>query len=184
MRSFLLVKTRPGMEREVLERFRNLPEVREIHLITGKFDLLIALESEEAELDPRKRVLEVVLEKVRKPGGIKDTSTIIPIDSHYRPAPTTPTQAQAYERPTAKAFVFIQSETGKERNLMSKAFEIPEATGVHLLFGKSDLLLELEVEKSFINPPPQRVAAIVDRIAKLNEVKDTQTFVPLESTIK
>lgn len=123
-------------------------------------------------------MVEVVVEKVRKAGGIKDTSTIIPIDSHFRPT-STPSN-----RPTTKGFVFIQTEAGKERGLMSKILEIPEATATHLLFGKSDLLVEVDVEKSFISPPPQRVAAIVDRIGKFNEVRDTQTFVPLESIIK
>jgi hypothetical protein len=178
LRSFILVKTEPGMEKDIMARFRALPEVREVHLITGKFDLLVTLESEETELDPRKKVAEVVVEKVRKAGEIRDTSTIIPIDSHFRATPTPS------DRPMAKSFVFIQSEAGKERPLMNKILEIPEALATHLLFGKSDLLVELEVEKSFINPPPQRVAAIVDRIVKFSEVKDTQTFVPLESIIK
>jgi len=178
LRSFILVKTRPGMEKQILDRFKALPEVREIYLITGKFDLLVGIESEETELDPRQKVAEIVVEKVRKAGGIDDTSTIIPIDSHYRATPTPS------DRPVIKSFVFVQSETGKERPLMNKILEIPEALATHLLFGKSDILVELEVEKSFVNPPPQRVAVIVDRIGKFSEVKDTQTFVPLESVVK
>jgi hypothetical protein len=178
LRSFILVKTRPGMEKEILDRFKALPEVREIYLITGKFDLLVGIESEETELDPRQKVAEIVVEKVRKAGGIKDTSTIIPIDSHYRPT-STPS-----DRPVTKSFVFVQCEAGKERPLLNRILEIPEALATHLLFGKSDILVELEVEKSFVNPPPQRVAAIVDRIARFSEVKDTQTFVPLESIVK
>jgi hypothetical protein len=178
LRSYLLVKTEPGKEKEVQEHFKALPEVREIHLITGKFDLLIALESKETELDPRRKVVEVVVDKVRKAGGIRDTSTIIPIDSRFRAAPT-PT-----DRPMTKGFVFIQCEPGKERALMNKVLPVPEVLGAHLLFGKSDLLVELEVEKSLINPPPQHVATIVNRIENFNEVKDTQTFVPLESIIK
>lgn len=178
LRSYLLVKTEPGKERDVQEQFKALPEVREIHLITGKFDLLVALESEEIELDPRRKVVEVVVDKVRKAGGIQDTSTIIPIDSRFR-GTQTPS-----DRAMAKGFVFIQCEPGKERALMNKILEFPEVLATHLLFGKSDVLVELEVEKSLINPPPQHIATIVNRIAKFNEVKDTQTFVPLESLIK
>jgi len=165
------------MEKEVQDRFKALPEVREIHLITGKFDLLVTLESAETELDPRQKVVQVVVDKVRKPGGIRDTSTIIPIDSHFSSAPPS-------SRPTARSFIFIQCEPGKERGLMNKILAIPEVTATHFLFGKSDLLVELEVEKSFISQPPQRVAAVRDRITKFSEVKDTQTFVPLESTVK
>jgi hypothetical protein len=179
LRSFLLVKVKPGTEKEILGRFKALPEVREIHLITGKFDLLVALESEETEVDPRQRVAEVVMDKVRKAGGVVDTRTIIPIEAESRPY-----QPNA-DRPVAKSFVFVMSEAGKAKELMRKLLEIPEVTGVYMLFGKADVLAELEVEKSYVHPPPQHVASIVEnRIAKLGAVHDTDTYVPLESIVK
>jgi DNA-binding Lrp family transcriptional regulator len=178
LRSFLLVKTKPGTERDVLARFKALPEVREIHLITGKFDLLVALESEETELDPRQRVAEVVVDKVRKAGGIVDTRTIIPIESESRPA-------ESGTRPTTKGFVFVVSEAGKAKELMQKLLGLPEIRGVYMLFGKADVLAELEVEKSYVHPPPQHIAAIVEtKIAKFGAVHDTDTYVPLESIMK
>jgi DNA-binding Lrp family transcriptional regulator len=178
LRSFLLVKSKPGKEKEIQDQFKALPEVREIHLIAGKFDLLVALESEEIDLDPRQKVVELVVEKVRKSGGVVDTSTILPIESENRPAKPS-------DRPTAKGFVFISSEAGKAPEVMRKILDIPEVRGVYLLFGKSDILVELEVEKSMVNPPPQRIASIVEtRIAKMPAVHHTQTFVPLESIVK
>jgi hypothetical protein len=178
VRSFLLVKVKPGMEKEILARFKVLPEVREIHLITGKFDLLVALESEETEIDPRQRVAEVVMDKVRKAGGVVDTRTIIPIESESRPP-------QTVERPTAKGFVFVMSEAGKAKELMNKLLELPEVRGVYMLFGKADVLAELEVEKSYVHPPPQHIATLVEsKIAKLGAVYDTDTYVPLESVVK
>ncbi len=178
LRSFLLVKTKPGIEKEVLDRFKALPEVREIHLITGKFDLLVALESDETEIDPRQRVAEVVVEKVRKAGGIIDTRTIIPIEAEVRPS-------RPPERPSQKGFVFVMSEAGKEKELMGKLLALPEVRGVYLLFGKADVLAELEVEKSFVNPPTKKIASLVEnKIAKLGAVHDTDTYVPLESIIK
>jgi len=178
LRSFLLVKVKPGMEKTVLDRFKILPEVREIHLIAGKFDLLVALESEETEVDPRQRVAEVVMDKVRSAGAVVDTRTIIPIESESRPT-------RPIERPMTKGFVFVMSEAGKARELMHKLLEIPEVCGVYMLFGKADVLAELEVEKSYVQPPPQRIASIVEgRIAKLGAVHDTDTYVPLESVVK
>ena len=178
MRSFLLIKTKPGMEREILARFEELPEVREVHLITGKFDILVALESEETEFDPRQKVAEVVVDKVRKSGGVVDTRTIIPIESELRPLTKS-------ERLTTKGFVFIMSEAGRTKELMGRLLEIPEVRGVYMLFGKADVLAELEVEKSFVNPPPKKIAQLVEtRIAKLGMVHDTDTYVPLESLIK
>ena len=178
VKSFLLVKVKPGTEKDILERFKALPEVREIHLITGKFDLLVVLESEEAEVDPRQRVAEVVMDKVRKAGGVVDTRTIIPIESESRPP-------QPAGRPIAKGFVFVMSEAGKAKELMGKLLQIPEICGVYMLFGKADVLAELEVEKSYVHPPPQHIASLVEnRIAKLGAVHDTDTYVPLESIIK
>jgi DNA-binding Lrp family transcriptional regulator len=174
----LLLKAKPGMEKDIQERFKALPEVREIHLIAGKFDLLVAMESEETELDPRRNVVELVIEKVRKSGGVVDTSTILPVESENLPAKSS-------DRPIAKGFVFISSEAGKTQEVIRKLRELPEARGVYLLFGKSDILVELEVEKSMVNPPPQRIASIVEtRIAKMPAVHHTQTFVPLESIVK
>lgn len=174
MRSFLLIKTQPGMEREILGRFELLSEVRELHLITGKFDLLVALESEDVDLDPGHQVVEMVVDKVRKLGGIVDTRTIIPIEQQMRPA--------AANRPIVKGFVFIQSESGKGKELMGKLLTLPEVVGVHLLFGKADVLAEVEVEKSFVNPPPQRIANLVEtKIAKFQGVRDTDTYVPVDS---
>jgi len=178
LRSFLLIKTKPGVEKEILDRFKALPEVREIHLITGKFDLLVALESEETELDPRRKVVDLVTEKVRKAGGVVDTRTIIPIESEFR-------SSKPSERPISKGFVFVMSEAGKCKELMGKLLGFPEVRAVYMLFGKADVLAELEVEKSFINPPPQRIADIVEtKIGKLGAVHDTDTYVPLESLIK
>jgi len=178
LRSFLLVKAKPGKEIEVRNRVKDLSEVVEIHLITGKFDLLVALESPETELDPRRKVMELVTEKIRKAGDVIDTRTIIPIESDLRPT-------QTIERPTTKGFVFIASEAGKAQDLMRKLFDVPEVRGVYLLFGKADVLAELEVEKSMISPPPQHIADIVEnRIAKLPAVHDTETYVPLESMLK
>jgi DNA-binding Lrp family transcriptional regulator len=178
LRSFLLIKTQPGSELEIQKRLRALPEVREIHLLTGKFDLLATLESLEIELDPRQKVAELVIQEIRREGGILDTRTIIPISSQYnRPVQTG--------RPTVKAFVFVQTEAGKENQLVSKLLELQDVVGVHLLFGKADILAELVTEKSLAWPPPQHIASIVQsKISKLNGVRDTDTYVPLESIMK
>ena len=178
MRSFLLTKTQPGMEKKVLERFEELPEVRELHVITGKFDLIVALQLGDEEPDPRRQMMDVVVDKVRKLGGIVDTRTILPIDSQVQPSSIT-------NRPTVKGFVFIQSEAGKEKEMMNKLLAIPEVVGAHRLFGKADLLTELEVEKSFVNPPAQKIASLVEtKISKMPGVRDTDTYAPLDSIIK
>ena len=178
LRSFLLVKTQPGQEKEILGRFEMMPEVREVHLITGKFDLMVVLESSETELDPRQEIAQLVVDKVRTLGGIMDTRTIIPIESRS-------SSGNQLERPATRGFVFIQCEAGKEKELMTKLIALPDVRGVHRLFGKADLLVELEVAKSFVHPPPQHISSLVEtQISRLPGVRDTDTYVPLESIMK
>lgn len=178
MRSFLLVKTKPGKEIDVLSQLKPLSEVREIHVVTGEFDLLVCLDTEEADLDPRRRVLELLVERVSKLSDITLVDTVIPVDSLSRPPVPS-------ERPLRKAFVFVKSERGKEEELMHKLLDIPEVIQVYLLFGRADLLAELEVEKSLIHPSPRHIADVVEeKIQRLREVLDTSTYVPVESTIK
>jgi len=86
LRSFLLAKTKLGKEEEILKEFETLDEAREVHLVTGKFDLFVVLESAETyQVNPRRRVGEVVIRKIRRTGGMLETRTIIPVDSYVRP---------------------------------------------------------------------------------------------------
>ena len=68
---------------------------------------------------------------------------------------------------------------------MTKLIALPDIRGVHRLFGKADLLVELEVAKSFVHPPPQHISSLVEtQISRLPGVRDTDTYVPLESIMK
>jgi hypothetical protein len=68
---------------------------------------------------------------------------------------------------------------------MSRLLSLPEVSGVHLLFGKADLLSELDAEKSFVDPPTAHIANLVQtKIGKLPGIRDTDTYVPIESIMK
>lgn len=178
MKSFLLMKTKTGMGIEVLNQLKQVPEISEIHVVTGKYDFLICLDTQETDLDPRRRVLELLVDRIDKLGGIFLVDTIIPVDSQA-------SEHVPFEGPTCKAFVFIQSKPGKEKELMHKLLKIREVIRAHLLSGRPDLLAELEVEKSFIDPPPNHVADIVEnKVEGLKEVLETATYVPIESIIR
>ncbi len=55
-----------------------VPEVKEIHVITGDWDLLVMLEFPPKEGAGKRHVLEFIIEKVAKVGGVEDTSTMVP----------------------------------------------------------------------------------------------------------
>ena len=45
-KAFVLIKTDPGREREVADKLNKLPEVKEVHIITGEWDILAVVETE------------------------------------------------------------------------------------------------------------------------------------------
>lgn len=84
-KAFVLIKTDPGKEREVSDRLFKLPEVKEVHLITGEWDILAVLETErEIVLPTDEKVLELVMDKVTTVPYLRDTNTIIPSFSRYK----------------------------------------------------------------------------------------------------
>lgn len=77
LRAFTYLKVRGGdldRIREVLLAFR---EVRELHLLTGDWDVFIVLEFPEAGTKKR-QVLDFVTERIRGIPEILDTSTLVP----------------------------------------------------------------------------------------------------------
>jgi DNA-binding Lrp family transcriptional regulator len=83
-RAFVLIKTQPGKERDVADRVNKLPEVKEVHIITGEWDLLVLVETErELVLPTDEKVLELVMDKITTLPHIVDTNTMIPSFSKY-----------------------------------------------------------------------------------------------------
>ena len=84
-RAFILVKTDPGHEREVSDKLFKLEEVKEVHIITGEWDILAVIETDKELILPTdEKVLEVVLEKITTLPYLQDTNTMIPSFSKYK----------------------------------------------------------------------------------------------------
>jgi Lrp/AsnC family transcriptional regulator for asnA, asnC and gidA len=84
-KAFVLIKTDPGRERDVADRLNKLPEVREVHIITGEWDILAVVETErELVLPTDEKVLELVMDKITTLAHIQDTNTMIPSFSKYK----------------------------------------------------------------------------------------------------
>ncbi len=84
-KAFVLVKTDPGKERDVADRLYKIPEVREVHLITGEWDILVVIETErEIVLPTDEKVLELVMDKITTLPYLRDTNTMIPSFSKYK----------------------------------------------------------------------------------------------------
>jgi len=84
-KAFVLIKTEPGREREVADKLAKLADVREVHIITGEWDILAVVETErEIVLPTDEKVLELVMDKITTLPYLRDTNTIIPSFSKYK----------------------------------------------------------------------------------------------------
>ena len=84
-KAFVLIKTDPGRERDVADKLGKLADVKEVHIITGEWDILAVIETErEIVLPTDEKVLELVMDKITTLPYLRDTNTIIPSFSKYK----------------------------------------------------------------------------------------------------
>lgn len=84
-KAFVLIEAKTGHEREVSEKLMKIPEMKEVHIITGEWDILAVVETErELVLPSQEKVLEVVMGKITKIGDVRDTNTLIPSFSKFK----------------------------------------------------------------------------------------------------
>jgi DNA-binding Lrp family transcriptional regulator len=84
-------------------------------------------------------------------------------------------------------FVFVDTETGEDIATMKRILAIDKVKDVHLVSGEYDLLvvLELSVHGTAVFTSIQELAQeAVQRIRKIDGVRDTSTIVPFLSLTK
>jgi DNA-binding Lrp family transcriptional regulator len=80
-----MLQAETGRAREVADKLFKLDEVKEVHIITGEWDLLAVIEAEREIVTPTdERVLDVVLDKMTRVPHVNRTSTIIPSFSRFK----------------------------------------------------------------------------------------------------
>jgi DNA-binding Lrp family transcriptional regulator len=77
VRAFSYLKVRGGDLDKIRRLLETLTEVKELHFLTGDWDILVVLDFPPATANKR-RVLDFVTEKIRGIPEVIDTSTIIP----------------------------------------------------------------------------------------------------------
>ncbi len=77
-RSFSYLKVRTNDIDRVRRALLAFPEVKEVHVITGDWDLLVMMEFPPREGASKRSVLDFIIDKVAKVGGVEDTSTMVP----------------------------------------------------------------------------------------------------------
>ena len=179
VKAFELIRAQTGKEDVLMARLMKLPQIREAHLLAGDWDVVAALAFDEAPIDPRENMVDLVTGKIRKMPLVRDTNTIVPAISMMRDAHLAHPERRAY------AFVFIDARLGKGQPVMRQLMRYDAVVESHLLLGRHDVLAVLEFEKGIVPPVPEIVARIVtEEIAKIGDITNTETLCPIRSIVK
>jgi DNA-binding Lrp family transcriptional regulator len=77
--AFVLIKYDPSAgikQREVAEKIANLPEIQEVHIIAGDWDMIAKVREKDVE-----GLGKAVLDKIREIKGVKETISLIVFES-------------------------------------------------------------------------------------------------------
>jgi len=176
LKAFVLIKTKIGIEKEVAEKLFEIPEIHEVHMIIGDYDLLAVMDAKDEDVTrfPAERIVETLTEKIRKMENILETKTVIPTYSDIK-------KGHLFELElTAKGFVYIKVKPGREKNVMKELLKIDNIRETHMIPGEYDILTVIEVKKTLLPPHyPETITKIVtDKISKIHDVQDTDTIIP------
>lgn len=77
-KAFVLLKVTPGKEEEVVGALMKIPEVTEVHIVPGVWDILAVVSSKkEVAIGSDEKVYRLVLEKIEKIKHVQDTNTMV-----------------------------------------------------------------------------------------------------------
>ena len=74
-KAFVFINVESGLETEVLERLREVPEVKEAYFVYGVYDIVAKVETDSME-----RLKEVISSKVRRLDNVRSTLTTIIVE--------------------------------------------------------------------------------------------------------
>ncbi len=85
VRAFIYLSTKLGKEKAVAEDLWKVPEIKEVHIVPGKYDILAVAEVERKILEPASHnIYWFLLSRIEGISGIEDTSSVIPVVSMSR----------------------------------------------------------------------------------------------------
>ncbi len=77
-KAFVLVKVAPGKEEKVVDALFQIPEITEVHIVPGDWDILAVISSKkEVAIGSDEKVYRLVLEKIGKIKDVQDTNTMV-----------------------------------------------------------------------------------------------------------
>lgn len=84
VRGIVYIKSKKGREKELLQKLIELPEVREVHLIPGEWDVLAIVGLLPEGASAERQLLEYVIRNIRSLDLVESTSTLVPVYSYSK----------------------------------------------------------------------------------------------------
>jgi hypothetical protein len=78
-KAYVLLRTAPGLTKAVYSALRVSPAVESVEMITGPYDLIVAIKAATAD-----EILTAIMQDIRPAAGIRDTLTclVVPGQAH------------------------------------------------------------------------------------------------------
>ena len=77
--ALVLIQTEIGAESRVLEELIKIPEVKEVYIVYGTYDVVAKIEADTLE-----RIREVITDRIRKLNDIRTTVTMIIVEERKK----------------------------------------------------------------------------------------------------
>ncbi len=77
--AIVLIQTEIGAESTVMEKLYDIPEVKEVYIVYGIYDVIAKVEAESLE-----RIREVITSRIRKLPEIRTTSTMVIVEEKIK----------------------------------------------------------------------------------------------------
>ena len=77
-KAFVLIKVTPRHTEDVVESLMKIPEVKEVHIVPGDWDILAVVSTQREVVVPSdEKVYKLVLNKISKIRHVQDTNTMV-----------------------------------------------------------------------------------------------------------
>ncbi|MDG6900434.1 MAG: Lrp/AsnC ligand binding domain-containing protein [Nitrososphaerota archaeon] len=77
-KAFVLIKVAPGHEEDVVDNLMKVPDIREVHIVPGDWDIIAVISSQKEIVVPSdEKVYKLVLDKISKIRHVQDTNTMV-----------------------------------------------------------------------------------------------------------
>jgi DNA-binding Lrp family transcriptional regulator len=75
-KAYVLLRTAPGLTKAIYSAMRISPKVQSVEMITGPYDLIVAIEAENTN-----EILGIIMRDIRPAAGVRDTVTCLVVPS-------------------------------------------------------------------------------------------------------